>query len=456
MLDNKTWQNLAIAFSRLAQKPELLLKTLQTLENFPEFLKPEELKTLAEFESDEGKAKAIQVVQKWDNPIEQLDIPERILWILGRVPHLHAKLQCGMLVVGHVREQVAEARLSAERVSTFCHHIRSSTFLRKCISISLLFGNVLNTGTNRANAVGVVLPEALLRLEDLRASKGSSDDVLQDGRELTCLDFVAEALITARLDADSKNSTAGGSTEKPVGCILPDSCLQRKNGADCCLAEAEQLLKVARPCLWGPVSLEEASSNTANANAKAASARALLSTVPVTPEVTRLGERVRVICDEAIAASNAVTTAKNDLLNLKKWSTTKDGVKTDEWFKDWELFFNHLLRALDRARARAPKSCQANTTAVPTIVVSDLSQQVIVPLSRTSEGMMNLTLAEPAADAATPTGSSNVVPSPCRAGLRAPRLSMTARAARRLRESATGSLEEGIECMSDVSDWGSP
>jgi hypothetical protein len=415
-LDNKTWQNLAIAFSRLAHKPGLLLDRLLTLEDFPESLTHQELKSLFEIVADEQKAKAIHEVRKWriaESELETVDRPERVLWVLAHVPHVHAKLQCGALMTGPVREQITEALMAGQRVSAFCSRLRSSDLLRKCISISLLFGNVLNSATNRANAVGVVLPESLRKLADMRATKGSND-ALQDGRELSCLDFVAEALVKlyreAHVDSD---------------------------GADVCCAEAEALLAVARACLWVSVSLEEASTNLANAGPKSISARTMLDKVPQTPQVIKIGNRVRTICEDVSAASKVIAAAKADLVNLQKWYTMKLGTKNEEWFKDWAAFFEQIVHALDRVRVRAtaPKPAEQvdSTAGAP-------GRQLIVPTNAADEGASD---------------RSPAVPSPCRAGARPPRTSMTARAARRLRESATGCLEEDSDCQSDVSDWGS-
>merc|ERR1719424_1756321 len=195
VLDDRTSQMLAIAFNRLPP-PERVAEMVNSLVDFPGGLPSEAVLALHNAVTENKDAmEQIKLLSSNPDAIAQLDMPERFLLRLGFVAFCEAKLACGKLIVGSAKE-LADLRMCGQKVGVCCKDLRKSPVLLKCISTSLAVGNCLNRGTARSDVRGVVLPDALLKLEELRgvtmAAECSADVNDKAG---SVLDFVAQALV---------------------------------------------------------------------------------------------------------------------------------------------------------------------------------------------------------------------------------------------------------------------
>ena len=68
-----------------------------------------------------------------------------------------------------VQTMQRSAKDSIRVVAKACRQVRSSTHLQQLMRLVLSTGNLLNTGTNRGNALGVKL-ETLMKLADVKVS----------------------------------------------------------------------------------------------------------------------------------------------------------------------------------------------------------------------------------------------------------------------------------------------
>jgi len=326
VFDDRTSQMLAIAFNRLPP-PEQVAQMVDSLEDFPDGLTSEAVLALHNAVSEHGEAvEQIRLVATNQETIAQLDVPERFLLRLSSVAFCNVKLACGALIVGSAKE-LMDLRLSGQKVGVCCQDLRKSKLLQKCISTSLAVGNFLNRGTARSGCRGVVLPEALLKLEELRG--GTTADPSGDGGDkeksgLSVLDFVAQALVNEE-----------GANEDDLR------------------MEAERLLANARAA--SSVSLEETEASCRKISAEATKVRQAVGEVPTSPGLARMIQRVDSICKEATLANEIARKAKEQLAKTQLWSCCKGVVKSDTWFTSWTQLLELLPRALVRAQQAKAK-----------------------------------------------------------------------------------------------------
>jgi len=322
VLDDRTSQNLAIAFKKLPA-PECLWSVLHTLEDFPDCLPSEAVMALHAAVSEQQEP--IEQLRQMSIPKEgilQLDMPERYLWVLATVPGSSARLACGSLIVGPARE-IKDLRLAFENLVTCCRALRSSELVRKCASTSLAIGNLLNRGTSRSNAAAVVLPDSLLKLNELRGVV--EDPTTENVRAPSLLDFLVQALV----------DDAGIQRFKELG------------------PEADDLRGKARAAQM--VSLEESEKCCNQICAAVSKAQRGLPEVCGAPDAKLLAEKVNLIGGEADHVAKLLANAKEDLTVTQQWSCAKPKTKGDEWFGAWVQFFDQLSAALARAAPpRAP------------------------------------------------------------------------------------------------------
>jgi hypothetical protein len=320
VLDDRTSQMLAIAFNRLPP-PERVAEMVETLEDFPDGLTSEAVLALHSAVSEHKEAvEQIRLVATTEEAIAQLDMPERFLLRLSSVTYCDAKLMCGALIVGSSKE-LMDLRANGQKVGVCCQDLRKSSLLRKCVSTSLAVGNLMNRGTSRSGVQGIVLPESLLKLDELRgglsSELGESGDKDKNGTSL--LDFVVQALINEE-----------GAKEDD---------LQK---------DAENLLAKTRAA--AAVSLEETEASCRQVNSEAAKVRQAIGEVPQSKNVLNTMERVNHICEEAALANEISQRAKEQLAKTQAWSCCKNKVKSDAWFVSWAQFLELLTRAITRAR----------------------------------------------------------------------------------------------------------
>lgn len=368
VLDDRTSQLLAIAFNRLPP-PERLAGMVDAFENFPDGLTAEAVLALhgAINEHKDAVEQIRLVANTTPEAIAQMDMPERLLLRVSEVPFCTAKLACGALIVGSAKD-LKDLRINGQKVGVCCQDIRKSKLLRKFVSTALAVGNFLNRGTARSSLRGVVLPESLLKLEELRGNSPAHPDASADSGDnvaFSVLDFVVQALV----------DEAGSG-------LLKERALEVEGEL---LKEAENLLLKARSA--ASVSLEETEANCRQINTEATKAKQGLSEIPASPGAIAVTERVDRICKEATLAVEISQKAKEQLAKAQKWSCCKEGVKSCDWFANWVHFLELLPRAFARAReakarrlvqeeeqrrrereiqARRPPLAAVNATALPT------------------------------------------------------------------------------------------
>lgn len=324
ILDDRTSQLLAIAFKKLPA-PERLVTVVKTLDDFPESLPEEAVLALHAAVSEQKDAvEQLRQLKVQETDIAQLDMPERYLWVLGVVPACAAKLACGALIVGPGRE-LWDLRQASLKVTECCQALRSSAVVRKCISTSLAIGNFMNRGTPRSGANAVVLPESLLKFEELRSGQ-NVEDPTSENRGKSLLDFLAQSLV-------------GESGARP------QMELQ---------AEVESIRVKARAAQT--VSLEEAETTCRQVCAAAARARKGLVEIPFTSGASRLTEKVHCICEEADLVSDLLIGAKDALSSMQTWSSAQANVRGDDWFANWAQFLEQFSQAIARATPPPPPS----------------------------------------------------------------------------------------------------
>lgn len=334
VLDDRTSQLLAIAFRKLPP-PDRLAAVVDDLEDFPQSLPAEAVIALSEAtQQHQDAVEQIRQLKFTDSDLGQLDLPERYLWVLGKVPFCTAKLACGSLLVGSACE-LPELRRAGEKVGVCCQALRKSELLQKFASTALAVGNVLNRGTARSAVKALTLPDALLKLEELRTSPSSSDEG-PAGRSETLLDFVTQAVLN------------GSSRDQASLCATVDALL--------CKARSAQT-----------VSLEEVEASCRKISQEAVKAKQGIKEVPESVAVVRLSDNIQRINEEADFAMMLVENARKELAKCLEWSCTKAKVKSDEWFGTWSQLLEQILSALGRARpptAEAPKAGEAPVSAL--------------------------------------------------------------------------------------------
>lgn len=318
VLDDRTSQRFAIAFRKLPS-PERLTAIVDGLEDFPDGLPAEAVIALSEATQHHQEAvEQIRQLKFTDADIGQLDLPERYLWVVGKVPFSTAKLACGSLLVSSACE-LPDLRRAGEKVGVCCQGLRKSSILQKFASTALVVGNVMNRGTARSGIVAVTLPDALLKFDELRISGNTVSEVRPD----TLLDFVAQA-------------------------VLNESSV---NQASLC-ADIELLLCKTRSAQT--VSLEDVDASCRKISQEAAKAKQGLQEVPASEAVARLAESIQRVNTEAELAMVIVENARKELAKAVQWSCTKSKVvKSDEWFEAWGQLLEQVLGAFSRASPSA-------------------------------------------------------------------------------------------------------
>lgn len=337
VLDDRTSQNFAIAFRKLPP-PERLAAVVDELEDFPDSLPAEAIIALSEATQQHQEAiEQIRQLKFTDADIGQLDLPERYLWALGRVPFCTAKLACGALLVGSACE-LPDLRKSGEKVGVCCQALRKSELLQKFASTALAVGNVLNRGTARAGVAAITLPDALLKFDELRTSSNESSE----GRSDTLLDFVVQAVLN------------GSGQDQASLCATIESLL--------CKTRAAQT-----------VSLEDVEASCRKISQEAAKAKQGLQEVPASIAVASLTDSIQRVNEEAEFAMMFVENARKELAKALQWSCTKTKVvKSDEWFGAWGQLLEQVLGAFARAPA-APTAAPLQGGDAPAAVLRDVS-----------------------------------------------------------------------------------
>eukprot|EP00403_Amphidinium_massartii_P023611 CAMPEP_0178390212 /NCGR_PEP_ID=MMETSP0689_2-20121128/10527_1 /TAXON_ID=160604 /ORGANISM="Amphidinium massartii, Strain CS-259" /LENGTH=556 /DNA_ID=CAMNT_0020010709 /DNA_START=21 /DNA_END=1691 /DNA_ORIENTATION=- len=322
VLDDKTSHQLAIAFSRLPP-PDRLANMVDTLEGFPEGLPREAVLALNSALAEQKEA--VEQVQQHirEGGIATLDAPERYLGLIGSVKDADVKLSCGALIVGSANE-LGDLRLGIEKVGVCSQAIRSSITLQKCVSTSLAVGNVLNRGTARSRANGLVLPEALLKLDELKSMNADKDSPSTAGGNQSALDFIAQALV--------------------------DEAPHKWESLKC---EVDGLLERSRAAQT--VSLEESEGHLQRIRTEAQKAKQALKNLGIQEETNfaRMYGQVKHADKEAEFASKLMDLAKQEFQALQKWSSLRGPVKSDDWFKCWSQFLEQLVRSVTKARPSA-------------------------------------------------------------------------------------------------------
>eukprot|EP00927_Polykrikos_kofoidii_P056076 TRINITY_DN50259_c0_g1_i1.p1 TRINITY_DN50259_c0_g1~~TRINITY_DN50259_c0_g1_i1.p1 ORF type:complete len:614 (-),score=93.50 TRINITY_DN50259_c0_g1_i1:101-1942(-) len=327
VLDDRTSQNLAIAFRRLPP-PDRLTGILNTLEDFPECLPAEAVIALNSAFSDHGEAvEQLRQLQIQESDVAKLDFPERYLWVLTRVHLCSTKLACGALIVGPARE-LGDLRYAGSAVGICCRALRESSLLGKCISTSLAVGNFMNRGTARSDAKGVVLPDSLLKLDELRGQGQGIESPrnVSGGSAPSLLDVITQALVDEAACVDGK-------------------------GAHALRAEANELQGKVKAAL--SVSLEEAQASCLAVCTEAELAWTKLKELPKGQGVYDVSNKVRWICEEAITARTLLMGAKTELAKTQAWSSAKGTPKCDEWLASWHKFLQRLSDSFSRSKPPA-------------------------------------------------------------------------------------------------------
>lgn len=325
ILDDRTSQMLAIAFSRLPP-PERLESTIEQLADFPEGLPAEAIIALHAATIDHKEAvEQLRNLEVVESELSLLDLPERYLWVLGKRPLCAAKIACGAVIVGPARE-LPELKQACDQIMTCCQKLRRSDLILKCISTSLAVGNHINRGTPRFGANALVLPDALLKLEDLRgiadAEDGSSPADGTKGPSL--LDFVAEALVqTAVAKSRDKQTQQQLRLEAEV---LRD-CLRNAAAVDLSEAEAHcrKLLQTTDTALQ-------------------------LLTACGSSSSSKLESLLQLVCEESKLVAQLVEKTKEELQFSQEWSSAKPGLKATDWIVSWGQFLDQFAQAIGRAR----------------------------------------------------------------------------------------------------------
>lgn len=365
LLDDRTSQRLAIAFNKLPP-PEKLHAVIDELDEFPGVLPVEALLALNTAATEQQDAlEQIRQLQLSESDLAQLDLPERYLWVLATKPLCAAKIACGAIVVGPARE-LPETRQACESIQTCCKELRSSQLVMKCVSTCLAVGNVLNRGTARSGARGVVLPDALLKMDELRGMGNSEAD---GARAPSVLDFVADALVRNEVVARRERTR------------------QAK-------LQAEALALRDRVRAAQGVDIQEADASCRSLCQVAAGAHKVLSNQLVMPSEDlrerelRLGAQVQQIIEEGNLTAGLVEAAKEELKLSLEWSSTKAGTKSSDWLGSWGQFLDQLATAISRV---APPEIPPEIPSEPEEVPSELW-----PMAARTESLRDITNASAA------------------------------------------------------------
>eukprot|EP00913_Durusdinium_trenchii_P021638 g20332.t1 len=363
VLDDRTSQLLAISFNKLPPaeqltrvlEPRLKLREFgrgpcDTLEAFPEGLSPEALMALqSAFVEQREAVEQLRQLQVNEADLTQLDLPEstgrwlfwgqwmgcrfleeRYLWVLGHYPLAAAKIAAGALLVGLAHE-LPELRTACERVQTAGQRLRSSTLVKTCISTCLAVGNVMNRGTARDGARAVILPDGLLKLDELKGAQGG------DGSsQFSLLDFVSEAIVMEAALLRGKEAQM----ELHQEALHLRDTLHAARGV--CLSEA------GANC--------EKISQAAKAALEALQAQMPLAAGAMMPEpredLQRLALRVKKIGLDA-KDTREVAKTKRELKQEMEWFSAKANLSSGDWWSSWVQFLELLAQAILRIKLPA-------------------------------------------------------------------------------------------------------
>lgn len=330
VLDDRTSQNLNIALARLPE-PARLAQMVDKFDDFPWKVPTEAVHMIANAINENREAiEQLRTVGSED-AIARLDVPERFLWEMDKVPHIIKKLRVGQLIVSST--ELGEWRNKLAKVGIACQMVRKSKHLSRCISTALSIGNHLNRGTARADAQGLVVPDSLLKLDEVRAANGGADDPQAEGQKgPSLLDFLATALV----DAEVINGESNGQLSNAI------QVLQNHLRAASGVALEEIMAAV-------PLKINEAQSVAQG-----------MGDLEPTPGQQRAAKQVQSILDEANLALKLGEGAKSELERLQRWSCAKMPQKSEAWFGLWHQFFEKLLRAINRAYTEKAQQQKAN------------------------------------------------------------------------------------------------
>ena len=327
VLDDRTSQLLAIAFNKLPPA-EQLAQIVESLDAFPDGLPPEALIALNAASVDQKEA--VEQLRHMDIPeseILQLDVPERYLWVLANRPLCAAKVACGALMFG-LAPELPDLGLACKRIFAACKALRTSQLISQFISTCLAVGNAMNRGTPRDGARAVVLPDGLLKLDELR---GNSDMEGVSGPSL--LDFVAEAILL----------------EAVCQCNYGQQQAQQLSAELC--AQASDLRESVRAAQG--VCMLEAEKSCQRIWLAASRAHGGLAQYLQDPSAAHIAVRVSEICEEVERTSQRVAAAKEDLKFTMGWLSAKPGTSPAEWLGNWVHFLDQLSSALQRVQLPA-------------------------------------------------------------------------------------------------------
>jgi len=328
VLDDRTSQLLAISFNKLPPA-EQLTSVVDTLETFPEGLSaPEAIMALnSAFSEQRDAVEQLRHMELSESDLAQLDLPERYLWVMGHKPLIAAKICSGAVILG-LAPELPEWRNACDRVVLACQKLKHSNLVRKCISTCLAVGNVMNRGTTRDGAKAVVLPDGLLKLDEL---KGRQENEGTGGTSQSLLDFVSEAIVwEAVMQSRSKQKRVELQAEAQD---LHDA-LNAAKGV--CLLEAESSCqKIAGASKKAHSSLIQESSEMSDVCAE------------------RLKQRVQSIIKEAKETLERVVAAKSELKQQMEWFSAKANITSSDWLSSWVHFLDLLSSAFLRIKLPA-------------------------------------------------------------------------------------------------------
>uniref|UniRef100_A0A8D8M827 FH2 domain-containing protein 1 n=1 Tax=Cacopsylla melanoneura TaxID=428564 RepID=A0A8D8M827_9HEMI len=141
-------------------------EVIQTVENAKE-MNAEKLKGLLKILPDTSEVKLIQNYK--DGPVESLDEPERFFLRLISTPDYLFRIEA-MLQREEGPQLLNELSSQIKVLKTACHILMKDSNLVEFLGITLTLGNLLNTGSYAANAVGFKVSD-LTKLTDMRANK---------------------------------------------------------------------------------------------------------------------------------------------------------------------------------------------------------------------------------------------------------------------------------------------
>lgn len=325
VLDDRTSQLLAISFNKLPPA-EQLTNVVDNLETFPEGLSaPEAIMALnTAFLDQRDAVEQLRHMELQESDLCQLDVPERYLWVMGHKPLIAAKICSGALILG-LAPELPEWRQACERVMRGCQKLKASTLVRKCISTCLAVGNIMNRGTTRDGARAVVLPDGLLKLDEL---KGQGESEGTSGQSL--LDFVSEAIVWEE--------------------VMSVRCHEKRLELHREAQDLHDALNAAKGvCLMEA----ETSCQKIMATARKAHGNLIQESTVMDQSVARLNLRVQRIMKEAKETSEEVAKAKGELKQQMEWFSAKANISSQDWLSSWVQFLELLAAAILRIKLPA-------------------------------------------------------------------------------------------------------